>query len=287
MIGQGVVDKYSQRAESYEELVEKTFDPVWEELLGKLKIKHGDHILDLGCGVGRTISRIISRHEQKKLHLFGVDCCPEMIAEAQKSNLPAAQKHGHQINFTAQDCLTFLNTVEAGKYHLIIASFILNYVECEKLFSAVNRALNPGGIFLILSTAYDHTKDFEAKFMKAVLNRHFFRIKWLSLLSNTTLVPVIGKLTDKLFASGFKKIEIEFQKVSFHFSDPMRCIDWIDKSGFGSQYVNLISEKQREKVLEDLVKYAEKQKISILGETFKWGKPFNFNWPFYIIQAEK
>ncbi|WP_293285490.1 methyltransferase domain-containing protein [Microcoleus sp. PH2017_40_RAT_O_B] len=56
-----------------------------EETLNRLDINQGEHILDLGCGTGVLIQRLLQVSPEAEV--FGVDTCAEML-EIAKQKLP-------------------------------------------------------------------------------------------------------------------------------------------------------------------------------------------------------
>ncbi len=103
-----VIKFYNNNAATYSENIEDHFDGLWNELLNRLKIKENHSILDLGCGTGKVIKRIIEKYSGCPLRLNGVDFCDSMIYEAQK-RLAQKDTLTHQIKLVRQHCFEYLN----------------------------------------------------------------------------------------------------------------------------------------------------------------------------------
>jgi len=283
-----IAEKYAQRADKYESLYEDKFDAIWNDILPRINIQEDARVLDVGCGTGRTLRHIMDWFQRNRLQVKGVDLCADMIAQArEKTDLSAIQSRGQKIDWEVQDCLTFLKSCPEEEYDLIIAASLLAYVEATELFPLINKAAKKGGRLIVISAAFDFTESVGLEIIKALVMEHFFSIHWSALFKKLTLVKPAGEITRILIASGFKKIVIEMRSMSVAFPNPLSCLKWIDETGLASQYLDIIKKKNKEKVLADIVKYAERKKIPIFGEEVKRDAPFVLNWPVYVISAEK
>jgi predicted TPR repeat methyltransferase len=94
------------------------------------------HALDLGCGAGLS-GAAIRDHASR---LTGVDLSPAMIAQAGAK--------GIYDRLAAADLLDFLAEEPAGGADLALAADVLVYIgDLAPVFTAVARALEPGGLF--------------------------------------------------------------------------------------------------------------------------------------------
>jgi len=284
---QAVINIYNHAATRYETLIEEHFDNFWEDIIPKLDISQNYRVLDLGCGTGRTIRRMMNNHKEHAIHFTGVDLCPEMISEAKK-RIFEKETNGHQILLHAEDCLDYLKSCEENKYHLVIASFLLAYVEAAKLFPLVNRVLKRGGRFIILTTSGDFLiRNYEKEFYKfAALNIFNFDL-WGLLTKKLSRVPSTERIERLLFDSGFSKIEINKIEKNIFFDNIFDFMRWAEESGLATQYFNLAKRNKKEFLINKAIKYAEAKNMKYFGEPVKRGAPFKFTWPIYKIIAEK
>jgi len=282
-----VIDVYRNNTDRYGAIVEDHFDSVWDDILNELNISDNYKILDLGCGTGKTINRIMNKHKQHALDFTGIDLCLEMIAKA-KERLEKNETNGHQIILHAEDCLDYLKSCEENKYHLVIASFFLAYVEAAKLFPLVNKTLKEEGKFIILTTSGDPSiTNYEKDFLKFAVS-HFFCFNWWTfLITKRHLVPPIETIIKLLAGASFSIIKADKLMIKIPFKDPLSFFKWMDESGFAAGFFDVVKKSKKEFLLNEAMHYLEEKNITFMGEPLKNGKPFTFNWPIYKIIAEK
>ena len=75
-----IVNNYNGRAEKYAEMIDDIFNDIWDKILSKVSIPSKGTVLDLGCGTGKTLARVMQK--QLDVNLTGIDLCPNMIMEA-------------------------------------------------------------------------------------------------------------------------------------------------------------------------------------------------------------
>jgi cytosine/adenosine deaminase-related metal-dependent hydrolase/SAM-dependent methyltransferase len=96
-------------------------------------------VFDLGCGTGRCLEWFAA---QKPRTLLGVDLCPEMLQRART-------KLGARAEFRIQDCDNDFELPQ-GSADLLLASFLLSYLEdLAKFASALRPILRPGGSLFV------------------------------------------------------------------------------------------------------------------------------------------
>ena len=104
---------------------------------------HGQHVLDLGCGEGYIARQLIQRGAAT---VKGIDSSEEMIAGAVA--LETADPLG--IRYRVSDAAE-LSEFEDGEFDLVVAVFLFNYVDCEKMteiMRGIFRVLRSGGRFV-------------------------------------------------------------------------------------------------------------------------------------------
>lgn len=113
-----------------------------------------DHILDLGCGAGRTT---LGMYHLGYSHLRGVDLHPEMVAAARQlgPEIPYQQGDATQLEF------------EAGTFDAVLFSFngimsIPGRANRRMAFEEINRVLKPEGIFIFTT----HDREEETRFLE-------------------------------------------------------------------------------------------------------------------------
>jgi ubiquinone/menaquinone biosynthesis C-methylase UbiE len=164
-------------------------------------IGEGMHILDAGCGVGKT-SSILKELVGESGRVTGVDLSAERLTEAEK-------RYGRTgINFVRQDLTQPLQSTE--QYDAVWMRFLLEYFADDPLKIVRNAAdrLKPGGIMVL-----------------ADLDRNSLNHHGISERLSRTIVDVIGclgryanfdpyagsKLYAHLFDLGFRDIQITIE----------------------------------------------------------------------------
>lgn len=110
-------------------------------------------ILDIGCGGGANLSRMLKRCPQGRIH--GIDLSPESVKFARKKN----KKHVGSRCFIELGNVTQL-PYEAGTFDLVTAfETIYFWGNLSQAFTEVARVLKPGGLFLICCEASNPTDD--------------------------------------------------------------------------------------------------------------------------------
>ncbi len=280
---------YGRAAEKYDALAKDYFDVLWNEGVDRLRISKGDRILDIGCGSGRMVNRIIATHKDYDLQIDCVELSPEMIKEAMKKNLEFAKGNGHRICFFNQDCLEYLKNCEKDKYDLIIASMLLNYVDSKRLFPLVYNALKKGGKFAIFTSSYETFAELWENLYWFILSHLSYFNWWKALTKKLTHLLTIKKMVRELCKQGFSNLKCDDAPIliKIPFDKPSSCLKWLDESGHAGPVFDIVREGEKELVINEAVKFAEKRNLKYSGEPIIMDKPFKFIWPIYNIIAKK
>lgn len=122
---------------------------VWklaEGVLELLDAKHGERILDLGCGTGHLTAKIA----EAGVHVVGVDRSPEMIRQA-REKYPA-------LRFEVMDAreLTL-----GGTFDAVFSNATLHWIkEPERVIDGIGILLRPGGRFVAEFGGKGNTNEF-------------------------------------------------------------------------------------------------------------------------------
>lgn len=153
---------------------------------------NGDEILDIGCGEGITLNKIINKFPQKKV--LGIDYLIENVEICKKYNLPVERGDVYNLEFADEsiDCCLLIEVIE----HL---------TDYAKALKEIYRVLRNEGILIVLfpndrnfkiariltgkfkEAFYDagHVKQWKPRLMKNVLetvNFNVLRIEFLPFL---------------------------------------------------------------------------------------------------------
>jgi len=112
--------------------------------LSYLSFQDGWTMLDIGCGGGATLKRLLKRSQNAQV--YGIDISEESVAKARKVN---EKLLGKQV-FVEQASATDL-PFEDGKFDLVTAvETIYFWPDLPKCLQEVRRVLKPGGRFAIM-----------------------------------------------------------------------------------------------------------------------------------------
>lgn len=110
---------------------------VWklaEGVLELLNAKHGERILDLGCGTGHLTAKIA----EAGTHVVGVDRSPEMIQQA-REKYPA-------LRFEVMDAREL---ALGGAFDAVFSNATLHWIkEPKRVIAGMGKLLRPGGRFV-------------------------------------------------------------------------------------------------------------------------------------------
>jgi ubiquinone/menaquinone biosynthesis C-methylase UbiE len=141
-------------------------------LLGTLglELAEDDHVVDVGCGVGR-LTRVLARHVQ---HVTALDVSPEMLAKAQELNPEL-----HNVEWALGDGES-LTGIEDASVDAVVSHVVLQHIPSAKVqlgyVTEFGRVLKPGGWAAFgLSTDPRVHERREAKAPKQQSRRGFFK----------------------------------------------------------------------------------------------------------------
>ena len=112
--------------------------------LGHIPFQNGWTILDVGCGGGQTLRRLLKRSNDAVVH--GIDISEESVAKARKVNADLLDtrvfvRQGSASELPYADCTFDLVTAVETVYF---------WPELPHCFEEVKRVLKPGGLFAII-----------------------------------------------------------------------------------------------------------------------------------------
>ena len=158
--------------------------------LGLLEIHNGWTMLDIGCGGGATLKRLLNR--SKDARVYGIDISEESIAKAKKVNADVLDKQVFVVQGSSEKL-----PYENGKFDLVTAVetvyFWPNLPDC---LQEVRRVLKPGGKFAIMIEVIDSDS------------------KWPNIVEGMTAYSP-EYLEKLLIDAGFAQTEIHHKKPSY------------------------------------------------------------------------
>ena len=126
--------------------------------LSFVEIKDGWTMLDIGCGGGATLQRLLKRSKNGKV--YGIDISEESVAKAKKVNAEVLDKQVFVCQGSAEKL-----PYENGKFDLVTAvETVYFWKDPEIAFRHIKRVLKPGGTFVILAEASEPSNESEMQF---------------------------------------------------------------------------------------------------------------------------
>ena len=120
-----------------------------QKMLALGPVQSGDHVLDVGCGLGHEVIRLAQTVGENG-RVVGIDQNPMMIAEAQRRAADIAYPlefqvgDGHRLNF------------ETESFDLCRAERVIEYVKNpQQMLAEMVRVVRPGGAVVIFDFDYD------------------------------------------------------------------------------------------------------------------------------------
>ncbi|RLD10332.1 MAG: methyltransferase type 11 [Chloroflexota bacterium] len=111
----------------------------------EMEIQPGHEILVLGCGTGRNLA-LMDKHLNGEGRIVGLDIGPEMLAQSQRrfADVPHVTIKDQRID----EPLPYENEFDKVFISFVLHGFIQE--DREKIIANAQRALRPGGEFIIL-----------------------------------------------------------------------------------------------------------------------------------------
>jgi ubiquinone/menaquinone biosynthesis C-methylase UbiE len=130
-------------------------------ILDRAKLKHGEQVLDIGCGTGTT-AMLAKELVGSEGSVFGLDASPEMIARARKK--AARARLGVEFVQGVVEEMPFPD----GRFDVVLSSMMLHHLPVpvrQQCASEIRRVLKPGGrVFAVDFTTSPGEKGFIAHF---------------------------------------------------------------------------------------------------------------------------
>ena len=153
-------------------------------------IQDGWTMLDIGCGGGATLQRLLKRSKDAKV--YGIDISEESVAKAKKVNAKVLDKQVFVTQGSAEKL-----PYEDGKFNLVTAvETVYFWPNLPNCLQEVRRVLKPSGKFAIMVEVVDSDS------------------KWTSVVEGMTAYSPeeLKKLLDK---AGFTQTEIHRKKPTY------------------------------------------------------------------------
>jgi ubiquinone/menaquinone biosynthesis C-methylase UbiE len=155
--------------------------------LSHVSIEKCDTILDVGCGGGRTVSKLAAIATQGKV--CGIDYSPDSVAASRKKNAPAIAAGRVEIQQGTVSQLPFpdgtFDLVTAVETHFFWPNLPADMRE-------VFRVLKPGGSFIVIAEVYTGATRMLKKLAERERHAHLTTMQLLSVDEHRELFAQAG-----------------------------------------------------------------------------------------------
>ena len=115
-----------------------------DRVIAQLNVQPGEAILEVGCGPGVTVERLLARHTD--LRITAVDPSPVMIKQAERRNREAVAAGRLRLAQAAAEALPF-GTGEFDRG--VTVNSIGHWTSSAKGLAELRRVLRPGGLLAV------------------------------------------------------------------------------------------------------------------------------------------
>ena len=137
--------------------------------LAMVTIDRDDHILDIGCGGGANIARLLQRTLQGTV--TGIDFSPMSVRKSTKVNAKAIREGRCKVLEGNVANLPFAD----GSFDMVTAfETIYFWPDIEHCFNEVKKVLKPGGQFVIVNES-DGSGEMDAKWESMIEGMHTYK----------------------------------------------------------------------------------------------------------------
>lgn len=172
------------------------------ELIGQIDIEDDIHVLDVGCGNGRTTIDLYQKNTSITIDAF--DFSESMIETAVKNRVD----HGipeNQIHFYVMDAMELDSE---NKYDLVFSNATLHWmVDSKSMYQKLYNSLVNGGKLAVHQGGYECYKGLHEKVKKAIdaLDLHMYYRNW----QYPVYYPTKEEYSDMLMTIGFTNVHVK------------------------------------------------------------------------------
>ncbi|NJK65761.1 MAG: methyltransferase domain-containing protein [Microcoleus sp. CSU_2_2] len=193
MYSDPVQKEYSRLAERYDSRWSFYVNATIGETLNRLEINPGERILDLGCGTGALIQRLLQMAPE--IQVFGIDPCAEML-EIAKQKLSKSV----DLNLGSADNLPF----PSNYFDVVVSTSAFHFFrDPSQAIQEAKRVLKPNGRLVITDWCDDYLTCKVCDFFLRCFNRAHFRTYG------------VAEFQTMMQDEGFQRVAIERYKINW------------------------------------------------------------------------
>lgn len=162
------------------------------ETLRFAALKHGERVLDVGCGTG-VLTRLAAEAVGPSGHVVGIDPSPGMLGVARRNALQTNSRA--EFKFATIEHLPF----DEGSFDVVLSSCMLHHLPAElkrEGLREVCRMLKPGGRFVAVD-------------IDRPANPLWWLVIWPLLMMPTAAINLRGEIREYLRSAGFEPVHVK------------------------------------------------------------------------------
>jgi ubiquinone/menaquinone biosynthesis C-methylase UbiE len=188
-----VQEEYAELAPRYDGRWAFYVETTVQKTLDRLALQGDERILDLGCGTGALLQRLVALAPETTL--IGVDLSAPMLAVARQKLPEAVELHVGKVESLPFAQESFDRVISTSAFHY--------FREPAQALQAIKRVLKPGGVLVITDWCNDYWTSYGCDLVLRLVNQAHFRAYRTS------------QYHEMLQASGFANIVIEKYKIDW------------------------------------------------------------------------
>jgi ubiquinone/menaquinone biosynthesis C-methylase UbiE len=219
-----LADRYSQRADAYDQLWSPVIRPLGELLISQLSLSAAKCIIDVGTGAGALLPSI--RRAAPNAAILGVDRSDGMLRLAK-------QKHSGSLALMDVQNLA----LAANRFDAAVVAFVLFHVPSpERCLSEVNRVLKPVGTVGTATWGAEHVPMANAVWDEE-LEAAGAQVLELPATDNRTCCDSARKVTSLLKQAGFGVARVWSESIEYRW----RPEDYFEHQARNTSRLRLLS----------------------------------------------
>jgi ubiquinone/menaquinone biosynthesis C-methylase UbiE len=146
-------ERYSRIARSYDRRWASYISATTRETLGRLNLRPGERVLDVGCGTGELAARITE--STAGVQIFAADLAPAMLRQAREKLAASSALAEASMRLVAADAIRL--PFADRTFDVVVSSSSFHYWSSpEAGLAEVRRVLRPGGRVVLTDWCDDY-----------------------------------------------------------------------------------------------------------------------------------
>jgi ubiquinone/menaquinone biosynthesis C-methylase UbiE len=155
-----------EQESAFDDTYSQYFKEIIEDMLAKLSIREGQHILDLASNTGELTYQLAQKVGEKG-KVVAVNRSANLLQHTQNKAISGDLAN---ILLAQSDVFSFLDEISTNSIDGIVCAWGLCHVKHDKFLQEVNRVLKPGGLIGLIEDRADSLKDVSDIFTKVLID---------------------------------------------------------------------------------------------------------------------